>query len=83
MLPPTESRLAELDACTSRREGVIEQIGHRLTNLAQGQRELSTRIDSGFREINSRLFTALCWIIGIQLTTLLTLGTLIMFKLGN
>ena len=43
MLPPTESRWAELDARTSRREGVIEQIGHRLTNLARGQRELSAR----------------------------------------
>ena len=83
MLPPTGSRCAELDARTSRHEGVIEQIGHRLTNLARGQRELSARIDSGFREINSRLFTALCWLIGIQITTLLTLGTLIRFKLGN
>ena len=43
MLPPTGSRWAELDARTSRREGVIEQIGHRLTNLEHGQRELSTR----------------------------------------
>ena len=64
MFLPTGSRCAELDARTSRPEGVIEQIGHRLTNLARGQRELSARIDSGFREINSRLFTALCWIIG-------------------
>lgn len=43
MLPPTGSRCAELDARTSRPEGINEQIGHRLTNLARGQRELSAR----------------------------------------
>ena len=59
---------AELSERQARLEGVIEQISARLTNLEAGQREITT---------------TLRWVIGIQFTTLLSLGALILFKLGS
>jgi hypothetical protein len=55
-----------LESRLSRVEGIVEQIDKRLTSL-------ETRMAS--LEIGQR------WIIGIQFTTLLTLGSLILFKL--
>lgn len=135
MQSTAESPIAELEAPTQRREGVLEQILRQLNDIASMQRDLSDRMshmegtmgqivqrqnsieqsqrdlmqsqldlsdrmsrmegsaDQQSRQINSidtrltnleaRFFTALCWIVGIQITTLLTLGTLILFKLGD
>ena len=142
MQSTAESPIAELEAPTQRREGVLEQILRQLNDIASMQRDLSDRMshmegamgqivqrqnsieqsqrdlmqsqlalmqsqrdlsdrmsrmegsaDQQSRQINSidtrltnleaRFFTALCWIVGIQITTLLTLGTLILFKFGD
>ncbi len=66
-IPTSQDKLAEFDARLSRIEGINEQMNTRLTSVEQGQRDLRTDIR---------------WVIGIQITTLLTLGTLILFKVG-
>ena len=66
-LPTVENKLSEFDVRLSRIEGVIEQMNTRLNGVEQGQREILSWIR---------------WLVGIQITTLLTLGTLILFKIG-
>ncbi len=61
---------ADFDARLSRLEGVIEQMDQRLTAIEARLTNLEARMDSGFR-----------WIIGIQFTSLVALGTLILVKL--
>ncbi len=56
----------------SRMEGSAEQQGRQINS-----------IDTRLTNLEARFFTALCWIVGIQITTLLTLGTLILFKFGD
>ena len=72
---------ADFDARLSRVEGIVEQLGQRLTTLEtrvdQGFREVNARMDAGFRDLHTRLY----WLIGIQFTTLVALGTLILVKL--
>ena len=77
-IPTQPEKLAEMDARLSRIEGIVEQIATRLTSVEQGQRDLSNRIDG----LSNRIVTLFCWLVGIQITTLLTLGTLILVKLG-
>jgi len=66
-LPTVENKLSEFDARLSRVEGIIEQLDKRMSSI---ESRLSS-IETGQR-----------WIIGIQFTTLITLGSLILFKLG-
>ena len=66
-VPTPQDKLVEFDARLSRIEGIVEQLDKRLSSL-------ETRLTS--------LETGQRWIIGIQFTTLITLGTLILFKLG-
>lgn len=77
-IPTPQDKLAEFDARLSRIEGIVEQLAERMNGLAQGQRDLSNLVEQNRRE--SR--TDFRWLVGIQITTLLTLGTLILFKLG-
>ena len=70
-IDPTASKVAEIDARISRIEGILEQVVAVQREHAQAIRDLSNRMSTGFY-----------WIVGIQFTTLLTLGTLILFKLG-
>ena len=77
-IPTPQDKLAEFDARLSRIEGIVEQLAERMNCLAQGQRDLSNLVEQNRRE--SR--TDFRWLVGIQITTLLTLGTLILFKLG-
>ena len=70
-LPTVENKLSEFDARLSRVEGIVEQMNARFTSL-------ENRVDNGFRDVQNKIF----WLIGIQITTLLSLGTLILFKLG-
>ena len=78
-LPTVENKLSEFDARLSRIEGIVEQIATRLTSLEQ-------KVEHGFSEIRQTARTDFRWLIGIlistQLTTLITLGTLILVKLG-
>ena len=66
-IPTPPDKLAEFDSRLSRIEGIVEQMSQRLTSVEQGQRDILSWIR---------------WLVGIQITTLLTLGTLILFKLG-
>ncbi len=52
-------------------EAIVEKIDNRLDGIEQELRDLRKEVQSNMR-----------WIVGIQITTLLTLGTLILFKLG-
>ncbi|MDE2801075.1 MAG: hypothetical protein OXI94_20620 [Gemmatimonadota bacterium] len=78
-LPTVENKLSEFDARLSRIEGITEQIATRLTSLEQ-------KVELGFSETRQTARTYFRWLIGIlistQLTTLITLGTLILVKLG-
>lgn len=78
-LPTVENKLSEFDARLSRIEGINEQIATRLTSLEQ-------KVEHGFSETRQTARTDFRWLIGIlistQLTTLITLGTLILVKLG-
>lgn len=77
-IPTPQDKLAEFDARLSRIEGIVEQIATRLTDLAQS-------VEQGFSETRREARTDFRWLIGIlistQLTTLITLGTLILVKL--
>lgn len=55
----------------------------RMEGSADQQSRQINSIDTRLTNLEARFFTALCWIVGIQITTLLTLGTLILFKLGD
>ena len=70
-VPTPQDKLAEFDARLSRIEGIVEQISTRLTSLENrvGQIQHAARTD-------------FCWLVGIQVTTIVTLGTLILVKLG-
>ena len=70
----TTTPAGDFDARLSRVEGIVEQQSQRLTAL-------ETRVDAGFREVNARLDSGSRWIVGIQFTTLVALGTLILLKL--
>lgn len=67
-MPTIESRVAVLEA-------VMEQVNHRLSSIENRLTALENQQSSNFR-----------WLVGIvistQLTTLITLGTLILVKLG-
>ena len=54
----------------SRLEGIVEQINHRLDQMQQQMNQMQQQMNQQFR-----------WLVGIQLTTLLALGTLILAKL--
>ena len=60
----------DFSARISRLEGVVEQMNQRLTAIEARLANLEARLDSAFR-----------WIIGIQFTSLVALGTLILVKL--
>ena len=64
--PPADYR-----AWIGRLEGVVEQLNERMASLEQRMGNLESGQRQGF-----------FWIVGIQITTLLTLGTLILVKLG-
>ena len=70
----TTTPAGDFDARLSRVEGIVEQQSQRLAAL-------ETRVDAGFREVNARLDSGFRWIVGIQFTTLVALGTLILLKL--
>lgn len=55
----------------------------RMEGSAEQQSRQINSIDTRLTNLEARFFTALCWIVGIQFTTLLTLGTLILFTLGD
>ena len=63
----TATPQADYDARLSRLEGIVEQMNERLNSI-------ETRLTG--------IETSLRWIIGIQFTTLIALGSLIMVKLG-
>lgn len=78
-IPSLESRVASLEA-------VQAQINERLGNIEQGQRDLAKSVEQGFAEVRHNARSDFRWLLGIlistQLTTLITLGTLILVKLG-
>lgn len=59
-------RLSAVESCLSRLEGIVEQLNVRMASLEARMASL----ESGQR-----------WIVGIQFTTLIALGTLILVKL--
>ena len=65
---------ADFSARISRLEGVVEQMNARLASLESRIAGIEVRMAS--IEAGQR------WIIGIQVTTILSLGTLILVKLG-
>ncbi len=74
----TATQPADFEARIGRLEGVVEQLNERMASLEQRMAALEQRmgnLESGQRQ-------GFFWIVGIQITTLLTLGTLILVKLG-
>ncbi len=65
------------DRRIGRLEGIAEQLTHRLDSLERAVAELRQAIDA-LRQEHRRDFR---WLIGVQLTTLLALGTLILARL--
>ncbi len=70
-IPTPQDKLAEVDARLSRIEGIVEQLSTRLTSVETRLNSLENRQASNFK-----------WLVGIQITTIITLGTLILFKPG-
>ena len=54
----------------SRLEGIVEQINQRLDQMQQQMNQMQQQMNQQFR-----------WLVGLQFTTLLALGTLILSKL--
>lgn len=69
--PTPQDKLAEVDARLSRIEGIVEQLSTRLISVETRLNSLENRQASNFK-----------WLVGIQITTIITLGTLILFKPG-
>ncbi|MDE2999120.1 MAG: hypothetical protein OXU79_08590 [Gemmatimonadota bacterium] len=80
--PPGE---ADFDARHSRLEGIAEQLSERMssieTRMDAGFRDVHRRMDAGFLDVQRRIDAGFRWMIGIQITTLIALGTLILVKL--
>lgn len=74
-IPGIETRVASLEA-------VQAQINERLGNIEQGQRERFASIENRLTAMDNRQSSNFRWLVGIQITTLITLGMLILFKLG-
>ncbi|MDE2723310.1 MAG: hypothetical protein F4Y79_15790 [Gemmatimonadetes bacterium] len=70
-VPTPQDKLAEFDARLSRIEGIVEQISTRLTSLENRVEQIQQAARTDFR-----------WLVGIQVTTIVTLGMLILVKLG-
>ena len=68
----------DFDARLSRLDGAVEQLGQRMSSLEIRMSNLEGRMDSGFRDVNARIDSVFRWIVGIQITTLIALGTLIL-----
>ena len=89
-VPPTQAQ--DHDRRIGRLEGMAEQFVEqgRQTNTrldrieqaiaAQG-RELQQKIDVQGRELRQKIDKQFCWLLGIQITSLLALGTLILSRL--
>ena len=60
------SQAQDHDRRIGRMEGIAEQLPHRLYAIERAVAELRTRMDSQFR-----------WLVGIQITSLTTLGSLL------
>ena len=71
----------DFDARLSRLDGAVEQLGQRMSSLEIRMSNLEVRMDAGFRDVNARVDSVFRWMIGIQITTLVALGTLILVKL--
>ena len=69
-LQSVETKISDLDARLSRIEGIAEQLTERMNN-----------VEAELRAIRQDARQNMRWIVGIQLTTLVTLGTLILLKL--
>ena len=72
MTEPTTER--DLDRRVGRLEGFSEQVDRRLATIEQSIAELRTEI----RDLRNELSKSQRWIIGIQITTLIALGSLIL-----
>ncbi len=70
-VPTPQDKLAEFDARLSRIEGIVEQISTRLTSLENRVEQIQQAARTDFR-----------WLVGIQVTTIVTLGMLILVKIG-
>ncbi len=91
----TESPLTQAqdhDRRIGRLEGMAEQFVEqgRQTNarldrieqaIAEQGRELRQEIDAQGRELRQKIDKQFCWLIGIQITSLIALGTLILLRL--
>lgn len=69
---------SELSERQARLEGIIEQMDRRFESI---DRRLDS-IDRRLTGIESSMRQGFFWFVGIQITTLLTLGALILIKLG-
>ncbi len=65
------------DRRIGRLEGITEQLTHRLDNIERGIAELRQAIQEQGRRIDSLTR----WLVGMQIATLLALGTLILSRL--
>ena len=76
---------ADFLARIGRLEGIVEQMDERMASLEQRMAALEQRmaaLEQRMGNLESGQRQGFFWIVGIQITTLLTLGTLILVKLG-
>lgn len=62
-----QDKVAEIDVRLSRIDGIVDQMSQRLSSVEQEQRDVLSWIR---------------WLVGIQITTLVTLGALILLRIG-
>ncbi len=73
------------DRRIGRLEGIAEQLDHRLDAIergqAQGFAEVRQAIAEQGRQLNARLDSLTRWLVGVQIASLIALGTLILSRL--
>ena len=73
---------AEFGNRLSRLEGISEQMDKRLESIEASQRQGFADVGARLANLESRVESGFRWMIGIQFTTLIALGSLILVKLG-
>ena len=79
--PITQSQ--DHDRRIGRLEGIAEQLGHRLDSIERRCDSIERAITEQGRQINARLDALTRWLVGIQVASLIAIGSLLLSILGR
>ena len=79
--PITQSQ--DHDRRIGRLEGIAEQLDHRLDSIERRCDSIERAITEQGRQINARLDALTRWLVGIQVASLIAIGSLLLSILGR